>query len=153
MLQSPAHVVLYICNVTPVFSITSAKTSCGLQGFSHIKVAFLGSKHLSFPTSIMYDFKPDKALLNPKFEGYKLDPVEQDELVSRFPLLYQPSQSIVSATKAPLSFPEVQSRITHNHLIVSPDGSRAVYVDSEYRIISIDFTTVSPTPFVSESCI
>ncbi|KAG6890816.1 hypothetical protein C0995_003249 [Termitomyces sp. Mi166 len=94
----------------------------------------------------MNTFEPTRALLNPKFEGYKLDPVPQDEIVARFPLQFKPTQATVSG-KSPLSFHEVQSRITHNHLAICTEASRAMYVDSAHRIIliEIDTATISPS--------
>ncbi|THH27992.1 hypothetical protein EUX98_g6195 [Antrodiella citrinella] len=80
-------------------------------------------------------FEPTRSLLNPKFEGYKLDALDQDKLISRFPLQYKPSQTTLSG-RTPLSFQEVQSRIRHNHLAIGP-AQKAVYVDAEYRVISI----------------
>lgn len=90
----------------------------------------------------MNTFEPTRTLLNPKFEGYKLDPVSQDEIVTRFPLHFKPTQATVSGN-SPLSFQEVQSRITHNHLAVCTEASRAMYVDSAHRVILIDIDAVS----------
>ncbi|KAJ7109713.1 hypothetical protein C8R43DRAFT_1161200 [Mycena crocata] len=79
-------------------------------------------------------FTTKRALLNPKFEGYKLDLIAQDDSVARHQLQYTLTQATVS-TNSLLSFHEVQSRITHNHLAVAPHGSGAVYVDAQYRVI------------------
>jgi len=87
-------------------------------------------------------FRPNPALLNPKFEGYKFDLVDQDELVSRYPLQYPTTQSTAS-NNILLSFAEVQSRITHNHLATSAEAGRAVYVDSDSRLISLTINQVS----------
>jgi hypothetical protein len=87
-------------------------------------------------------FNTKASLLNPKFEGYKLDPVDQDEILFRYPLEYPTTQSTASNTIL-LSFPEVQSRITHNHLATSPAEGRAVYVDSDYNLILVNADTVS----------
>ena len=89
----------------------------------------------------MATFEPDKALLNAKFEGYKLDAIDQDTVLSRFRLEHPLTQSS-AAGKSPLTFQEVQSRIRHNHLAVSPDGS-AVYIDSELRVVRIAVNDVS----------
>ncbi|KAK7690085.1 hypothetical protein QCA50_006731 [Cerrena zonata] len=90
-------------------------------------------------------FDPDRSLLNPKFEGYKLDALDQDKAVSRFPVDYHASQTNASG-RSPLSFQEVQSRIRHNHLTISPNG-KAVYIDAEFRVISVDTdeATFAPT--------
>ena len=86
-------------------------------------------------------FEPNKSLLNPKFEGYKLDAIDQDQVLTRFKLEHPLSQSS-AAGRSPLSFQEVQSRIRHNHLVVGPDG-RAVYVDAEMRVVSMTWDEVS----------
>ncbi|KAG6850746.1 hypothetical protein H0H93_009369 [Arthromyces matolae] len=90
-------------------------------------------------------FEPTRTLLNPKFEGYKLDPVSQDEIVSRFSLDFKPSQATVSG-RSPLSFQEVQSRITHNHLAVCPQGNRAMYIDAAHKVVVIDIDEASIVP-------
>jgi hypothetical protein len=90
----------------------------------------------------MDTFKPSRALLNPKFEGYKLDPVSQEDTVARLPLQFKPTQATVSG-KSLFSFQEVQSRITHNHLAVCNGARRALYVDSASRVILIDIDAVS----------
>ena len=89
----------------------------------------------------MPSFTVDRSLLNPKFEGYKFDPVNQADLVHRHALQYRPTQATVSGV-APLSFPEMQSRITHNHLSVACGSPRAAYVDSEHRVILIEVDLV-----------
>ena len=84
-------------------------------------------------------FTPTRALLNPKFDGYKLDtaPHAQSSVSLPYPL----SQTAKSGTL--LTFQEVQSRIRHNHLTVWPEGEggegegRAVYVDEEMRVVGI----------------
>lgn len=93
----------------------------------------------------MTSFQADRTLLNPKFEGYKLSPLSQEEAITHHSLHYIPSQSNISG-RNPLSFQEVQSRILHNHLTISPDG-RAVYVDSELRVILVTLDDVSNMDF------
>jgi hypothetical protein len=95
----------------------------------------------------MPSFTPNRSLLNPKFEGYRLDPIVQEGSVTRHDLQFKLSQATVSA-RSPLSMQEVQSRITHNHLAVAPclDGNanrRALYVDAELRVIVVDVDSVS----------
>ncbi|KAK7048344.1 CS domain-containing protein [Favolaschia claudopus] len=91
-------------------------------------------------------FTTNRSLLNPKFEGYKLDAIDQDRCVERHSLQYTATQATVSSN-APLSFEEVQSRITHNHISIAPDESRAVYVDAQYRAILVELhpETYAPT--------
>ncbi|KAF8895378.1 hypothetical protein BD779DRAFT_1466807 [Infundibulicybe gibba] len=90
-------------------------------------------------------FTPDRNLLNPKFEGYRLDLISQEDAVTRYPLEHQLSQATASG-RTPLSFQEVQSRITHNHISIAPDSARAVYVDSEYRVILINLSDLDTAP-------
>lgn len=87
-------------------------------------------------------FSPDRSLLNPRFDGYKFSPLEYDEVITRYPLEHKLSQSNVSG-RAPLSFQEVQSRVTHNHLAVCNQTRRAVYVDAELNVIGFDLDEVS----------
>lgn len=86
-------------------------------------------------------FRTDRSLLNPKFEGYKLSIISQEEAVAQFPLVNRPTQ-VVTSGKVPFAFQEVQSRITHNHLAVYNGSGRAVYIDAEYSIILIDLDWV-----------
>ncbi|KAH7885275.1 hypothetical protein F5I97DRAFT_2062504, partial [Phlebopus sp. FC_14] len=84
----------------------------------------------------MADFAPERTLLNPKFEGYKLQVIPQDG-VARYDLQYKPTQ-IATSGRSPLSFQEVQSRITHNHLALSTTADRGLYVDAERRVVVIE---------------
>lgn len=61
--------------------------------------------------------------------------------MTRFPLEYKPTQATVSSGSV-FSFQEVQSRITHNHLAVWSEAGRAIYVDSDARVIAIDIHAV-----------
>ena len=90
----------------------------------------------------MSTFKPDRSLLNPKFEGYKLDLIAQEDAVVRFNLEHKPTQSTASG-RSPLSFQEVQSRITHNHLVIAGEGRRGLYIDAEHKVIVLDLAEVS----------
>jgi len=91
------------------------------------------------------DFKLNRSLLNPKFEGYKFNPLPQDKLTYRYGLRYKPSQTNTPASSStqPMSFQEVQSRITHNHLTVRPGSALGVYVDAERRVIGVTIDPVS----------
>lgn len=93
----------------------------------------------------MSSFTPNHALLNPKFEGYKLEVISQEDAVMRFGLEYRPTQ-VANSGQSPLSFKEVQSRITHNHLAMANDGGRCLYIDSEHRVILVDLTNDSHIP-------
>ncbi|KAH9080555.1 hypothetical protein EDB83DRAFT_2503584 [Lactarius deliciosus] len=84
----------------------------------------------------MFALHPDRSLLNPKFDGYKLDPISSEDAVSRYALQHEATQASVSG-RHHFSFQEVQSRIRHDHLSVSPGAEQAVYIDENLRVISI----------------
>lgn len=88
----------------------------------------------------MNPFETSHSLLNAKFEGYKLEPVAEDT-VQRYPLEHKPTQ-IVLSNRSPLTFQEVQSRITHNHLCMSANGERALYIDAEYKVVLVQVDKV-----------
>jgi hypothetical protein len=89
-------------------------------------------------------FEADRALLNPKFEGYKLDPLEQDSHVFAFPLDRRVSQTAAAVSKSKdkgkgraygygqvhLGFEEMRSRIRHNHLYPGL-GGQACWFDED----------------------
>ena len=95
-------------------------------------------------------FTPNRALLNPKFDGYKLDPLEHDEVIASYPLAYPLSQ-ITPSAKSPLTFQEMQSRIRHNHLTIGPDGN-AVYVDAEMKVVALSIDVRCKSPFPRSEC-
>ncbi|KAI9443206.1 hypothetical protein H4582DRAFT_1807893 [Lactarius indigo] len=94
----------------------------------------------------MFALHPDRSLLNPKFDGYKLDPISSEDAVSRYTLRHNATQASVSG-RHHFSFQEAQSRIRHDHLSVSPDAEQAVYIDEDLRVISIrlDHDTLRPS--------
>lgn len=92
----------------------------------------------------MEPFDVQRSLINSKFEGYKLD-LPHGEVVARYDLPYRPTQATVSSNARPLSFQEVQSRITHNHLTLSNETNHALYVDSANRVVLI--TLANPPTF------
>ena len=96
------------------------------------------------------DFKLNRSLLNSKFEGYKFNPLPQDDITRRYGLQYKPSQTATSTSRLtqPMSFQEVQSRITHNHLTIRPNPALGVYVDAEHRVIGVTIDPVSEPSFV-----
>jgi hypothetical protein len=95
----------------------------------------------NFRSLAMETFRPNRALLNPKFEGYKLNPIHQENAVVQYELQYKPTQA-TSSNRLPLSFEEVRSRITHNHLCVSSQARRALYVDADFNVVVIDVCLV-----------
>ncbi|KAI0044396.1 hypothetical protein FA95DRAFT_1562266 [Auriscalpium vulgare] len=94
----------------------------------------------------MFSLHPNRDLLNPKFEGYKLEPISQEAAVAHHPIQYRPSQATVSG-RAPLSFQEAQSRIRHNHLVIDTNANRAAYIDGELRVVlvHVDDASLQPT--------
>ena len=93
-------------------------------------------------------FEPSRRLLNPRFDGYKFQPLDLDAVASHHALAHRLSQTNVSG-RAALSFQEVRSRVRHNHLAVCGGrATRAAYVDAELRVVVIDIEEVSLTSFV-----
>ena len=84
----------------------------------------------------MFTLHPNRSLLNPKFDGYKLDPISSEDTIARHALKHVATQASASG-RHHFSFQEAESRIRHNHLTVSPDGEQAVYVDADLRVISV----------------
>jgi hypothetical protein len=84
----------------------------------------------------MFTLHPNRSLLNPKFDGYKLDPISSEDTVARHVLPYKATQASVSG-RHHFSFQEAQSRVRHNHLDVSPKGEHAVYIDADLRVILV----------------
>ncbi|KZT73786.1 hypothetical protein DAEQUDRAFT_354264 [Daedalea quercina L-15889] len=93
----------------------------------------------------MANFKPNRALLNPRFEGYKLSPILQEQAVSHYGLQYRPSQMNVSG-RSHVTFQEVQSRISHNHLALCTQDGSAAYVDEELRVVSVKLSEAALEP-------
>ena len=90
-------------------------------------------------------FPPDRTLLFPQFETYRLQPLDPDEDVLSFPLPGSgATQSRVGYNTHLLSFSEVQSRIEWNHLAVGPSG-RGMYVDADWNVVAFHLG-VSCTP-------
>jgi len=87
-------------------------------------------------------FQPKRQLLNPKFDGYKLYPVSEADAVASFQL---PGSGISQSTVSPQShlfFPEVQSRIRHNHLAIAQDNKSICYIDKDGQVILITLDEV-----------
>ncbi|PFH53984.1 hypothetical protein AMATHDRAFT_136525 [Amanita thiersii Skay4041] len=80
-----------------------------------------------------------RSLINSKFEGYKLQVLPQDDAVARCSLLYKPTQ-VATSGRVPLTFHEVQSRISHNHLTISNLSGQAVYLDDQHRVILVNLS-------------
>ncbi|CAA7261514.1 unnamed protein product [Cyclocybe aegerita] len=96
-------------------------------------------------TQKMDSFVVNRALLNPKFEGYKLEAIPQEQAVSRYALSRKPTQATASG-RLPLSFEEMRSRITHNHLAVDAESGQAAYVDQDYNVCLVGIPAAEDTP-------
>ncbi|TFY60497.1 hypothetical protein EVJ58_g5119 [Rhodofomes roseus] len=93
----------------------------------------------------MSGFQPNRSLLNPRFEGYKLSPIAQEQAVAHYGLQYKPSQTNVSG-RSHVTFQEVQSRISHNHLALCKQDESAAYIDGELRVVSIKLSEATLEP-------
>ncbi|KAJ2364008.1 hypothetical protein H4S01_004001 [Coemansia sp. RSA 2610] len=86
------------------------------------------------------DLRPDTALLNPQFDGYRLRLLDRDgegeqDAVRSYPL---PTSSVVEpqhlATNALLTYSEVYSRVHFNHMFVGPRPGTIIYIDRERHV-------------------
>ena len=95
-------------------------------------------------------FIPDKNLLNPKFDGYKLSPTNEKECVTRTSL---PNGSDLRMNKFMsnhrLGFRDLQARVRLNHLAYGfPTSANkqqqgvAFYVDLEFQVMSVFYNKV-----------
>ena len=86
-------------------------------------------------------FATNRSLINPQFEGYKLDPIEQEDHLRSYPLQVPATQATASASsrsQGHLSFEQVRSRIRHNHLAFGV-GDQALFVDQELGVNLVKF--------------
>ncbi|KAI8142198.1 hypothetical protein BJV82DRAFT_645005 [Fennellomyces sp. T-0311] len=90
-------------------------------------------------------FAPDKQLLNAKFEGYKLTPLDEQERVTRVKL---PNECDLKIHKIlpnhRMGFRDLQARVRFNHLAygfpLSNNEGCAFYVDPEYQVIRVRYS-------------
>ena len=85
-------------------------------------------------------FTPDRLLLNPKFESYKLQPAS----ASATSLYALPSPGLhlrPLRDHARLSYAEVQGRVRHNHLSAGRAGE-VVYINGELEVVAIQLDEV-----------
>jgi hypothetical protein len=83
-------------------------------------------------------FKSDRALVNSKFDGYKLQVFPDDTNLHRFALPNVLSLPKVS-TNSKMSYRELQARVKFNHLFPSHKKGLTFYVDSSYAVIAIEY--------------
>ena len=128
-------------------------TTSHYKQIGHVNISKQLKRRTASLLRMDHHFKLNRTLLNPKFEGYKLDPILQENAVKRYKLSRRPTQATAS-TRSPLAFEEMRSRITHNHLAVESVSGLAVYVDDQYTVclISVISSTRSGVGVDSSSC-
>ncbi|WVR07223.1 hypothetical protein IAU60_004264 [Kwoniella sp. DSM 27419] len=85
-------------------------------------------------------FSPDRALLLPQFETYRLKSLDPDHDISTHKLPGSgATQSRVGFSSQHLSFKEVRARIGWDHLAVG-SGGRGIYVDKDWAIMGFTIT-------------
>lgn len=88
-------------------------------------------------------FTVKRPLLNPKFEGYKLFPISDSDVISTISLPSDGINQATVSTNSYLYFQEVQSRIRHNHLsIANVSGDSSAPATFAYIDKNRVFTTV-----------
>lgn len=93
------------------------------------------------PVADNLSFPCDRALLNPKFESYKLE-IPSDVNVStiyKLPGSGKKLRTLPDHTR--LSYAEVQARVRHNHLSSGLNGE-VVYIDGELAVIAVTLDQV-----------
>lgn len=96
---------------------------------------------LAPPPADVLSFTPNRTLLNPKFQSYKLDPPTRPDAVSLVRLPLPGFRLRTFPDHARLSYAEVQARARHNHLAVGQAGE-LVYFDADLSLIAVDFSQV-----------
>ncbi|ODO08201.1 hypothetical protein I350_03790 [Cryptococcus amylolentus CBS 6273] len=81
-------------------------------------------------------YTPDRALLLPTFETYRLKSLDPSSNLLSFPLPPPgATQSRMGYSQQHLSFKEVRSRIGWDHLSVDEGGRRGMWVDGEWGVV------------------
>ncbi|CAG8528924.1 6258_t:CDS:2 [Ambispora leptoticha] len=96
---------------------------------------------MSIFTSVI---KPNRNLLNPKFEGYRLNIFDDEKHLLRVPLP-EPGINIPKVpVNANLSYNEMHSLVHYNHLFAgfTADIGNALYFDSELQIILVEYDLI-----------
>jgi hypothetical protein len=87
--------------------------------------------------------QPDRALLYPQFETYRLHSLDADDDISSYALPGGgATQSRVGYNHHHLSFKEVRDRIGWDHLAVG-SGGRGMYVDTEWKVVGFQLDVSS----------
>jgi hypothetical protein len=87
-------------------------------------------------------FRPNRQLLTPKFDGYKLSPVSEADAVASFQLPGSGVSQSTVASHSHLFFPEIQSRIRHNHLAIAEDDKSVCYIDEDGQVVLVTLEEV-----------
>ncbi|KAF7797402.1 hypothetical protein EIP86_008597 [Pleurotus ostreatoroseus] len=77
-------------------------------------------------------FQPNRALLNSKFEGYKLDAVNHEDVLLSFPLAHKLSQ-IAPSAKSPLTFQEARLTPLYHVLYELPRQIKSDVADAPHE--------------------
>ncbi|PIA19674.1 hypothetical protein COEREDRAFT_78977 [Coemansia reversa NRRL 1564] len=98
------------------------------------------------------DFRPDSALLNSNFDGYKLRlPHNEDASDKSVLRIYQLNSAPVEPQRLPnnalLTYDEVYSRIHYNHLFAGPRQGTVIYIDQDRHVILVEFHKEGPPRF------
>ncbi len=104
------------------------------------------------PQDTLFTFTPDRKLLQPLFNSYKLARAEDDSPASETTLIptdCRPKTEVVTDPSR-LSYAEVQARAKHNSLSPGKDGA-FYYVDEGLRVVRITLGEVS-TKSSSDVC-
>jgi hypothetical protein len=86
-------------------------------------------------------FPPNRTLLKPQFETYRLRSLDPTSDVVSYPLPGSATQSRVGYQHQ-LSFKEVRARIAWDHLAVA--GGRGVYVDTDWTVVGFELDVSGP---------
>jgi len=93
---------------------------------------------------------PNRSLLNPNFEGYKLSHTPAPEI------FYAPLPRPVNQARAgigSLGFQKVASRVRHNHLAVGQNGQAMYITDGgQVTLIQVEDRSQVCMPFLSAQC-
>jgi hypothetical protein len=85
-----------------------------------------------------YLFPPQRELLYPQFETYRLKSLDPATDVISYPLPGAgATQSRVGYNQHHLSFKETRARISWDHLAVG-EGARGLYVDADWAVIGFE---------------
>ncbi|KAJ2795401.1 hypothetical protein H4R20_005890, partial [Coemansia guatemalensis] len=98
------------------------------------------------------EFRADPTLLNPSFDGYKLQlPDDEDSSTKGAINTYQLHSAPVEPQRLPnnalLTYDEVYSRIHYNHLFPGPRQKTVIYIDQDRQVILVEFFKEAPPRF------